>query len=479
MEYFERHEGGERAIIVHLDIRQIQDPDDLNEFELLADSAGADRLALVTGSRSRPDAKYFVGSGKAQEIAELVREYDADIVLFNHNLSPSQERNIEALVQCRVLDRTGLILDIFAQRARTYEGKLQVELAQLNHLSTRLVRGWTHLERQKGGIGLRGPGETQLETDRRLLQVRVTQLKNKLEKVRQTRAQGRARRQKSDVPTISLVGYTNAGKSTLFNRLVDENIYAADQLFATLDPTLRRLDWQGVGRVVLVDTVGFVRHLPHELVESFHATLEETLEADLLLHVIDSSSEDMHEQIQAVKNVLAEIDNDVPVLNVYNKIDLTDEPAHIGYAKEGQPNRVYVSSRQNLGMEELSLAVQQLLTGNLTTFDLTLPYNAGQFKNTLYELGVILEESYDDNGHECLTIRLPSDRLKQLLGQANLKPLDVLPLAQATLLMPILEEFEQKDESMDEAASLTPEEEDAFVEFEALNSATEASDSQS
>ncbi len=481
MDYFERHEGGERAIIVHLDIRQIQDPDDLNEFELLADSAGADRLALVTGSRARPDAKYFVGSGKAQEIAELVREHDADIVLFNHNLSPSQERNIEALVQCRVLDRTGLILDIFAQRARTYEGKLQVELAQLNHLSTRLVRGWTHLERQKGGIGLRGPGETQLETDRRLLQVRVTQLKTKLEKVRQTRAQGRARRQKSDVPTISLVGYTNAGKSTLFNRLVDENIYAADKLFATLDPTLRRLDWQGVGRVVLVDTVGFVRHLPHELVESFHATLEETLEADLLLHVIDSSSEDMHEQIQAVKNVLAEIDNDVPVLNVYNKIDITDEPAHIGYAKEGQPNRVYVSSRQNLGMEELSLAVQQLLMGTLTTFDLTLPYNAGQFKNTLYELGVILEESYDDNGHECLTIRLPSDRLKQLLGQANLKPLDVLPLAQATLLMPILEEFEQLDEedNHDEEESLTAEEENAFAEFEALNSAAQESDSQS
>jgi GTP-binding protein HflX len=443
LEYFGRHKGGERAIIVHLDIRQMQDPDDLGEFELLADSAGADRLALVTGSRPRPDARYFVGSGKAQEIAELVSEHDADIVLFNHSLSPSQERNLEALVQCRVLDRTGLILDIFAQRARTYEGKLQVELAQLNHLSTRLVRGWTHLERQKGGIGLRGPGETQLETDRRLLQVRVTQLKTKLDKVRQTRAQGRARRQKSDVPTISLVGYTNAGKSTLFNRLVDENIYAADKLFATLDPTLRRLDWQGVGRVVLVDTVGFVRHLPHELVESFHATLEETLEADLLLHVIDSSSEDMHEQIQAVKDVLAKIGNDVPVLNVYNKIDLTDEPAHIGYASEGQPNRVYVSSKDNLGMEELSLAVQQLLTGTLTTFDLTLPYNAGHFKNTLYELGVILEESYDNTGHECLTIRLPSSRLKQLLGQADLSPLEVLPLAQATILLPILEPFEQ------------------------------------
>lgn len=445
MEYFERHEGGERAILVHLDIRQMQDPDDLGEFELLADSAGVNALALVTGSRQRPDAKYFVGSGKAQEIAELVRAHEADIVLFNHSLSPSQERNLEALVQCRVLDRTGLILDIFAQRARTYEGKLQVELAQLNHLSTRLVRGWTHLERQKGGIGLRGPGETQLETDRRLLQVRVTQLKSRIEKVRQTRAQGRARRQKSDVPTISLVGYTNAGKSTLFNRLVDENIYAADKLFATLDPTLRRLDWQGVGRVVLVDTVGFVRHLPHELVESFHATLEETLEADLLLHVIDSASEDMHEQIEAVKDVLSKIDNDVPVLNIYNKIDLTNEPAHIGYASEGQPNRVYVSSRENLGMEQLTLAVQQLLTGTLTTFDLTLPYHAGQFKNTLYELGVIEAESYDDTGHECLTIRLPSERLQQLLGQANLSPLDVLPLAQATLLLPILEPFEQKD----------------------------------
>ncbi|MEN6669991.1 ribosome rescue GTPase HflX [Psychrobacter sp. B38] len=475
MDYFERHEGGERAIIVHLDIRQIQDPDDLSEFELLADSAGADRLALVTGSRQRPDAKYFVGSGKAEEIAELVREHDADIVLFNHSLSPSQERNIEALVKCRVLDRTGLILDIFAQRARTYEGKLQVELAQLNHLSTRLVRGWTHLERQKGGIGLRGPGETQLETDRRLLQTRVNQLKSRLEKVRQTRAQGRARRQKSDVPTISLVGYTNAGKSTLFNRLVDENIYAADKLFATLDPTLRRLDWQGVGRVVLVDTVGFVRHLPHELVESFHATLEETLEADLLLHVIDSSSEDMHEQIQAVKDVLAEIDNDVPVLNVYNKIDLTDEPAHIGYASEGQPNRVYVSSRQNLGMEGLTLAVQQLLTGKLTTFDLTLPYSAGQFKNTLYELGVILEESYDDNGHECLTIRLPSERLRQLLGQANLNPLDVLPLAQATLLMPVLEEFEKSDEDVEEQ-TMTDAEEQAFDEFNALHAASATTD---
>lgn len=242
------------------------------------------------------------------------------------------------------------------------------------------MRGWTHLERQKGVLVYVDPVKPSLRRIVACYKCESCSSKSRIEKVRQTRAQGRARRQKSDVPTISLVGYTNAGKSTLFNRLVDENIYAADKLFATLDPTLRRLDWQGVGRVVLVDTVGFVRHLPHELVESFHATLEETLEADLLLHVIDSSSEDMHEQIQAVKDVLAEIDNDVPVLNVYNKIDLTDEPARIGYASEGQPNRVYVSSRENLGMEELSLAVQQLLTGTLTTFDLTLPYSAGQLK---------------------------------------------------------------------------------------------------
>lgn len=220
--------------------------------------------------------------------------------------------------------------------------------------------------------------------------------------------------------------------------------------------------------MVLVDTVGFVRHLPHELVESFHATLEETLEADLLLHVIDSSSEDMHEQIQAVKDVLAEINNDVPVLNVYNKIDLTGESAHIGYASDGEPNRVYVSSKDNLGMEKLSLAVQQLLTGTLTTFDLTLPYEAGQLKNTLYELGVILEESYDETGHECLTIRLPSERLKQLLGQANLDPLEVLPLAQATLLMPILEEFEKHDDNDEQL--MTEAQEKAFDEFKALHS---------
>ncbi|WII94632.1 GTPase HflX [Moraxella haemolytica] len=443
MQYFDRHEGGEKAILVHLDIREMIDPDDLEEFRLLVHSAGANELAIITGARNRPHAKYFVGTGKAEEIAQAVDAHGADIVIFNHDLSPSQERNLEAMIKCRVLDRTGLILDIFAQRARTYEGKLQVELAQLSHLATRLVRGWTHLERQKGGIGLRGPGETQLETDRRLLQIRVNQLKTKLDKVKRTRNQGRAKRTKSDIPTVSLVGYTNAGKSTLFNRLADDNIYAADQLFATLDPTLRRVKWAGVGNVVLADTVGFVRHLPHELVESFHATLEETLQADLLLHIIDSSSPDMHEQIDAVNAVLDEIGATAPVLLVHNKIDKTDELPMIHYKEQGVPNRVYVSAHKNLGVDKLVQAVQELLVGGLFEFNLTLPYHAGQLKNTLHELGVVSHSEFDDTGHEIVTICLAKDRLKELLGKYHLNPFDVLPPHQASEFLPELEAFER------------------------------------
>ena len=286
---FDRYEGGERAVLVHVDFSDESSKEDLFELSLLVSSAGVDATDVLTTSRGAPHPKYFVGTGKADEIAAAVQANEADVVIFNHALSPSQERNLEALCKCRVLDRTGLILDIFAQRARTHEGKLQVELAQLRHISTRLIRGWTHLERQKGGIGLRGPGETQLETDRRLLRGRIKTILKRLEKVQKQREQGRRARKRAEMPTISLVGYTNAGKSTLFNTLTDSAVYAADQLFATLDPTLRKLDVKDVGNVILADTVGFIRHLPHDLVAAFKATLQETQEADLLLHVVDLS----------------------------------------------------------------------------------------------------------------------------------------------------------------------------------------------
>jgi GTP-binding protein HflX len=307
---FERPNTGERAILVHMDIRDETHREDLDEFVELVTSAGAAVAAIATTSRNRPEAKYFVGIGKAAEIAELIKQYQADVVLFNHALSPSQERNLEALFQCRVLDRTGLILDIFAQRARSFEGKLQVELAQLRHMSTRLVRGWTHLERQKGGIGLRGPGETQLETDRRLLAVRIKQINKRLEKVRKQREQGRQSRRKAEVPTISLVGYTNAGKSTLFNTITDDHVYVQDQLFATLDPTLRSVLLDTDVHVIFADTVGFIRHLPHDLVDAFRSTLQETVEAHLLLHIIDVVDENRDDHIAEVESVLEQIGAD-------------------------------------------------------------------------------------------------------------------------------------------------------------------------
>jgi GTP-binding protein HflX len=442
VEYFERHQGGERALLVSVSV-QLLDDLDAEEFRLLAQSAGAEIVEHMTAQRIKPDPKLFIGSGKAEEIAERVKELEIDLVIFDHALSPSQERNLERVIQCRVIDRTRLILDIFAQRARTHEGKLQVELAQLDYLSSRLVGRGISLDSQKGGIGLRGPGETQLETDRRLLRLRIGQLKDKLEKVRQTRIQGRSARQKAAIPTVSLVGYTNAGKSTLFNLLARSDVYAADQLFATLDPTLRRLNWDGIGALVLADTVGFVRNLAHALVESFKATLEETAEATLLLHVIDSSSPDMLEQIEAVESVLKEIGVDVPVLRVYNKIDLSGEDAKIVYAKPHLPDRVYVSAHANQGLDLLRQAVQECLMGQLQSFELVLKPEYGKLRTQLYALNVIQTENHDEEGNLHLHVIIAPQKLEQLIKQAHL-PIDEILGKKAIQFKRPLEEFEIK-----------------------------------
>nr|WP_286946108.1 ribosome rescue GTPase HflX [Pseudomonas sp. UBA6718] len=426
--FFERHGGGERAILVHLEGSNPEAAEDPQEFQDLALSAGADMVALVTVSRHMPTAKFLIGSGKVEELRDLVRESEAELVIFNHTLTPSQERNLERVFECRVLDRTGLILDIFAQRARTHEGKLQVELAQLDHMSTRLVRGWTHLERQKGGIGLRGPGETQLETDRRLLRVRIRQIKQKLEKVRSQREQARRGRRRADIPSVSLVGYTNAGKSTLFNALTTSEVYAADQLFATLDPTLRRLELDDLGPVVLADTVGFIRHLPHKLVEAFRATLEESSNSDLLLHVIDSHEPERDQQIEQVMAVLGEIGaNELPILEVYNKIDLVDgvEP-QIQRDGDGKPERVWLSARDGKGLELLCQAVAELLGEDLFVGTLRLPQRLGRLRAQFFELNAVQSESHDGAGDTLLAIRLPRAELNRLVSREGLKPQDFL-----------------------------------------------------
>lgn len=358
---FERPRSGETAVLVHINFKRSDSNEELSEFQELARSAGVTSVATITGSRQSPDPKYFVGAGKADEIRACVQARKADVILFNHRLSPAQERNLESLVQCRVLDRTGLILDIFAQRASSFEGKLQVELAQLQHLSTRLVRGWTHLERQKGGIGLRGPGETQLETDRRLVRLRIKQIKKRLDKVQLQRNGRRKIRHKRAVHTVSLVGYTNTGKSTLFNRLTGAEVLCANQLFATLDPTLRRVELPGAEAVVLVDTVGFIRHLPHDLVAAFRSTLEETREASLLLHVIDAGDELRQGHIAQVSEVLREIGADaVPQIEVYNKIDRLDNVApRVDRNEDGQVSRVWVSAVTGAGIGLLRQALAE------------------------------------------------------------------------------------------------------------------------
>jgi GTP-binding protein HflX len=351
----------EAVVLVHLNFNDPNFEESQQEFVELVGSTGANIAAIVQGKRHKPDPKFFIGSGKVEEISEHVDASKAALVIFNHELSPSQERNLEQRMQCRVLGRTGLILDIFARRARSHEGKLQVELAQLKHLSTRLVRGWTHLERQKGGIGLRGPGETQLETDRRLLAQRIKSLKKRLGKVQSQREQGRRSRQRGGVPVISLVGYTNMGKSTLFNRITSAEVYADDRLFATLDPTLRRVKFQQSETLVLADTVGFIRDLPHDLVESFSSTLEETRDAALLLHVVDCAASDREDLIHHVNEVLSQIDADeVPQLIVYNKIDkLEDMSARLERNEDGQIDRIWLSAQTGDGLHLLRAALEE------------------------------------------------------------------------------------------------------------------------
>lgn len=401
-----------RCILVSLDIGR-RDASIHAEFEELARSAGAEVVGRVAGNRAEPEPKYFIGTGKAQEVRALVQQTGAGLVLVNHPLSPSQERNLEALIECRVLDRTGLILDIFAQRAQSFEGKLQVELAQLRHLATRLVRGWSHLERQKGGIGLRGPGETQLESDRRLLRARVAQLERRLARVARSRDQGRAMRQRSAVPTVALVGYTNAGKSTLFNVLTGAGAYAADQLFATLDPTARQVDL-GTLRIVLVDTVGFVRDLPHELVAAFRATLEETRQADLLLQVIDASDPEADVQQAAVGEVLERIGaQDIPRLPVFNKIDRAGWTAGVRCDDAGQPLAVQVSAQTGAGIAALRESIRQRFQGRGVSRWLHLSHAEGGIRARLHAAGAVRAERGDESGW-WLQVEGPSDRLSEM-----------------------------------------------------------------
>ena len=412
---FERPRSGERALLVRVGFGGPVDPEDLAEFRQLARSAGAEPVGTVTGRRERPDPRFFVGSGKAEELRQAADAGDAEVILIDHALSPSQERNLEKLTGRRVLDRNGLILDIFAQRARSFEGKLEVELAQLRHIATRLVRGWTHLERQKGGIGMRGPGETQLETDRRLIAQRVRLLTRRLEKIRQQRETGRQVRAEIPVPSLALVGYTNAGKSTLFRALTGTEAYIADQLFATLDPTVRRIALPGGTPVVVADTVGFIRELPHELVAAFQSTLPEAREATLLLHVVDASDPRRDEHIAQVNEVLAQIGaQDIPQVLLYNKIDRLGRAAGIERDAQGEASAVWISAASREGLDLLMSVLAERLSRRTRDARVRLPPGSGALRSRLYAAKVVRAEHATEDGSIELAVQLPEAEVQAL-----------------------------------------------------------------
>jgi GTP-binding protein HflX len=423
---FERPRTGERAVLVRLGLGAPVDPEDLEEFTQLAVSAGAEPVATLTGRRDKPDPRFFLGSGKADELRSIAETSAADVVLVDHALSAGQERNLEQHIGRRVLDRNGLILDIFAQRARSAEGKLEVELAQLKHIASRLVRGWTHLERQKGGIGLRGPGETQLETDRRLVSQRVRVLGRRLTKLKQQRETGRQARAGIPVPSVALVGYTNAGKSTLFRALTGADAYVADQLFATLDPTVRRITLPGGTKAVVADTVGFIRELPHELVAAFQSTLTEAREATLLLHVIDASDPRREERIDQVNAVLQEVGaGQIPQIRVFNKLDRLQGEPHIERNADGRLTSVWISAMRREGLDLLSQAIAERLARSARRARIRLPASAGRLRAKLFASGVVREDHPSEDGSLELSVELPEVELLALAREPGVRVLEI------------------------------------------------------
>jgi len=418
---FERPQSGERAVLVHSSPDGLPDSSEREEFAELAMSAGAVVVGELLTSRKRPDARYFIGKGKLEDLKSLILKDKAELVISCASLSPSQERNLERELNCRVLDRAGLILDIFAQRARSFEGMLQVELAQLQHLSTRLVRGWTHLERQKGGIGLRGPGETQLESDRRLIKGRIRQLNERLKAVDSRRSMNRRNRLKAEIPVVALVGYTNAGKSTLFNALTNADVYVKDQMFATLDPTIRRLELPEGEHALLADTVGFIRDLPHELVAAFKSTLQEAREADLILHLIDASDPNRWQRVRQVNSVLKQLDADqIPQIRVYNKIDKLDREPRMTNNLRGAGRSVWLSAVTGEGLPLLIEAIAGRLRQKTTDCSVHLQPAQGRQRAKLFALGAVRSETVLEDGSWMLNLRMAEKDLRRFLKHENL-----------------------------------------------------------